>query len=153
MLDYETLSDAQLFNMSQKIDFFTYELDFLALTHATTAQSSFTIQTDSSFLWMYGTFQADIAAAAFLTSTAPVPNVTCTIQDTSSGRQLMSGPVPIGALFGAPGQIPYRLPTARFFRANTQLTLSLTNYDAAVDYNIRLQFHGMKRYSFNSSTA
>ncbi len=148
MLNYETLTDEQIFKMSQACDFYVYDLDFAALLNTTTQQNNLTIQTDSSFIWMLGTYQADIAGAAQTESTVVVPNVTVQIQDASSGRQLFSAPVPLSSVFGIPGQPPYVLPICRFFRANTQLTVTLTSYEASVDYNIRLQLHGMKRYLF-----
>lgn len=128
-------------------DFFVYELDFAALLHGTTSvPNSFTVQADANFLWQYGCFFADVAAAAQTVGTQPIPLVTCTIQDQGSGRQLMSGGVPLYSMFGF-GREPFVLPTPRFFRAQTQVTVALTNFDAAADYNIRLSFIGTKLFN------
>lgn len=128
-------------------DFFVYEIDFSAVTSGSTPQNSFTVQADSNFLWEHGCFFADIAAAAETNDSRVLPLITCVIADTSSGRQLMSNPVPITSLFGYASQ-PYELPYPRFFRANTQVTVSLTNFSAATDYNLKLQFIGRKFFKF-----
>lgn len=141
----EQLQDA--FGVS---DFFTYEVDFSALAPAATQQFTFTVQADSNFLWQRACFQADVAGAAFTYSSQPIPNVTVAIQDTSSGRQLMSSPVPIPSLFGV-GHEPSDLITPRWFRANTQVTLSVNNYDAAVTYNLRLSLIGTKFFQYSGN--
>lgn len=149
---FDTLSqmtDAQLTQLFGVRDFFIYELDFATIVHAGgTQQATFTVQTDSNFLWQEAMCLASVAGAAFTVDTQPVPLVTMTIQDTSSGRNLSSAPVPISSQFGLQSSLPFILPSPRFFRANTQVTVSLTNFDAAVDYDIKLQFIGTKFFKF-----
>lgn len=137
------MSDAQLTNLFGARDFYVYELDFATINAGVSGQATFTIQTDSNFMWEQAAFQASIANAAFTQSAMPMPNMSLTIQDTSSGRQLMSGPVPIISMFGT-GQLPFCLPSPRFFRANTQVTVLVNNFDAAVNYNLKLSFIGTK---------
>ncbi len=146
-LTLSQMSDQDLTKLFGVRDFYVYELDFAALAAAGVASNSFTVQTDSNFLWQEACVVADIAAAGQTNNTRVLPLVTCVIQDTSSGRQLMSGPVPIPSIFGY-GSEPYVLPSPRFFRANTQVTVSLTNYDAANTYNLKLQFIGTKFFKF-----
>lgn len=141
------MSDYDLTNLFGVRDFFIYELDFSTLAAAGVAQSSFTVQTDSNFLWQNACMFADIAGAPETDDSRVLPLVTCTIQDTSSGRQLSSQPVAIPSQFGTATD-PFVLPTPRFFRANTQVTVSLSNYSAATTYNIRLQFIGTKFFKF-----
>lgn len=128
-------------------DFFVYELDFASLSNGTSATGQFTVQADSNFLWQYGCFFADEALAAQEDATRVLPLVTATIQDSGSGRQLMSAGVPIPSVFGY-GSLPFLLPTPRFFRAQTTVSVNLVNYATSADYNIRLQFIGTKFFKF-----
>jgi len=137
------LTPAQLQEAFGVSDFFIYEVDFSGLASGATALQTFTIQADSNFLWQRGNYQADIAAAAFQYSTQPVPNIVLDISDTSSGRHLTSSPSPVASFFGF-GHGPADLINPRWFRSNTQVTVSATNYDASVTYNLRLSFIGTK---------
>jgi hypothetical protein len=130
-------------------DFYIYEVDFPGLVAGTAAQSTFTIQADSDFLWQDACYYADIAQAAFTVNSQPVPNVAVTIQDTSSGRLLMSTAAPVPSLFGL-GREPYQLKNPRWFRANTQVTVAVSNFDAADTYNLRLSFIGTKFFNYQN---
>ena len=147
---YEELSrmtDEQLTQLFGVRDPFVYEVDVAAIAGAASANVSFTIASDSNFLWQYSACFADIAAAVQTDSSRVLPLVTVTIQDGSSGRQLMNSAVPLPALFGF-GSLPFLLPTPRFFRAQTTVNLSLTNYTAATTYGLRLSFIGTKFFRF-----
>lgn len=128
-------------------DFFVYEVDFANLVSGGSQTSSFTIQQEADFLLTKITMVADIAAAAFDESTRPIPLVTIMVNDTGSGRNLMSSAVPLPNIFGA-GGLPFILPRQRLFVASSVVNITLTNYDAAVDYNIRLSFIGEKAFRF-----
>jgi hypothetical protein len=142
-----SMTDKQLQNLFGVRDFFVYELDFGAVAAAGTASSSFTVQADSNFLWQYGGFFADIAGAAQTDDTRVLPLMSATILDTSSGRQLMSAAVPIPQIFGT-GQLPFLLPTPRFFRAQTQVTVNIANFSVGTTYTLKLQFIGTKFFKF-----
>lgn len=131
-------------------DFYTYELDFAAVAAGATPQNSFTVQSDANFLWQYGCVFADIAGAVQTDSSRVLPLISLTLTDQGSGRQLMSGSVPVASLFGTATD-PFELPTPRFFRAQTQVTVSLLNFSAATTYNIKLQFVGTKFFKFAQS--
>lgn len=141
------MSDQQLTNLFGVRDFFTYELDFGIVAPAGVASSSFTVQADSNFLWQYGGFFADIAGAAQTDGTRVIPLMTAVILDTSSGRQLMSSTVPVPTLFGD-GRLPFLLPSPRFFRAQTQVTVNVQNFDVAASYSLKLSFIGTKFFKF-----
>ena len=129
-------------------DIFAYEIDFAGLAAAGgTATGNFTVQADSNFLWERACFFADIAAAAQTDSSRVVPLVSCSIQDGGSGRKLMAAEVPISSIFGI-GNEPFDLPTPRFFRAQTQVIVTVTNFSAATVYNLRLSFIGTKFFKF-----
>lgn len=126
-------------------DFFVYEVDFSGLAAGASQTSNFTIQQEADFLLTKINMTPDIAAAAYTDSTRPVPLVTITINDTGSGRNLMSSAVPLSALFGSAG-LPFILPRQRLFVASSVVNITLTNYDAATTYNIRLSFIGEKAF-------
>ena len=142
------LTPAQLQEAFGVSDFFIYEVDFSGLVSGQTALQTFTIQADSNFLWQRGRFQADIASAAFVLNTTPIPNIVLDISDTSSGRHLSSSPSPVSAWFSGPVDRS-DLINPRWFRSNTQVTVAATNYDAAVTYDLRLSFVGTKFFNYN----
>lgn len=131
-------------------DFFVYEVDFSALASGMSQTSSFTIQQEADFLLTKINMTPDIAAAAYTQSTAPIPLVTIMVNDTGSGRNLMSSAVPLANLFGNAG-LPFILPRQRLFVASSVVNITLTNYDAAIDYNIRLSFIGEKAFQYGAS--
>lgn len=131
-------------------DFFVYEVDFSALAAGTSQTSSFTIQQEADFLLTKINMTPDIAAAAYTQGAAPVPLVTIMVNDTGSGRNLMSSAVPLPNLFGNAG-LPFILPRQRLFVASSVVNITLTNYDAATAYNIRLSFIGEKAFQYGAS--
>lgn len=124
-------------------DFTVYELDFAALAPAGVANSSIEIQADSSFKWVKSAFSANIAVAAFLSGTRPIPNISIQVVDGGTGRQLFSSAVPVPSIFGS-GELPFILPVSRIFKARSSIQVTVANYDAAVTYNLRLSFIGTK---------
>lgn len=142
------MTDQQLTNIFGVRDFFTYNVEFSGIAAAGgTAQQDFTVMSDSNFLWQYGAFFADVAGAAQDDSTRVIPDVVVMIQDQSSGRNLMAAPVQVTSIFGT-GQLPFLLPTPRFFRAQTQVVISVTNNSAATIYDLELNFIGTKFFKF-----
>ena len=128
-------------------DFFVYEVDFAALAAGGSATSSFTIQQEADFLLTKVTMVTDLAAAAQTESARVIPLVTLLINDTGSGRNLMSSAVPLPNLFGT-GGLPFILPRQRLFVASSVVNITLTNFSAATTYNIKLSFIGEKAFKF-----
>lgn len=128
-------------------DFFIYEVDFSALASGASQTNSFTIQQEADFLLTKITLQADIAAAGQTESTRVIPLATIMINDTGSGRNLMSSAVPLANIFGT-GGLPFILPRQRLFVASSVVNITLTNFGAANTYNIRLSFIGEKAFTF-----
>jgi len=126
-------------------DFFVYTSEALALLATTNANDSIKIEADADFILQKLAWQADISAAAYTDSSRPWPNVSILITDSGSGRQLMDAPVPITSFMGS-GELPFILPNPRRFERNGNIQIAYTNFDAAVDYNIRLAFIGYKIY-------
>ena len=129
----------------RRFDFYTYEAEALALAAGAAANDTILIEADSNFILQKLTFYADIAAAAFVESTQPIPSVTVQIQDTGSGRNLMANPIPIPSICGF-GRLPFILPNPRVFLKNSTIQVAFANFDAAVAYNLRLAFIGVKKY-------
>lgn len=128
----------------QTVEAFTvYELDFAALASAGVGNGAIQIQADSAFRWTKATYSANIAAAAFLSGTRPIPNVTIQITDNGSGRQLFNNPVPIPNIMGS-GELPFILPMGYVFEPKSSMQVQVTNFDAVVTYNLRLSFIGTK---------
>ncbi len=128
-------------------DFFVYEVDFTNIAPGGSSTAGFTIQQEADFLLTKITMCPDIAGAFYDDSTRPVPLVTIMINDTGSGRNLMSSAVPLPNIFGS-GGLPFILPRQRLITASSVVNVTLTNYDAAETYNIRLSFIGEKAFSF-----
>lgn len=131
-------------------DFFVYELDFAALTAGDSASGQFTIQQEADFILTKITVVSDIAGAAVTDSTRVIPLVTLMINDTGSGRNLMNTAVPIPNLFGS-GGLPFILPRQRIFVASSVVNVTVSNYSAATDYNLRLSFIGEKAFRFGGN--
>lgn len=134
--------------MGQKIlkDFYTYALSFSSLAAAASATDAFNIQADSDFAVLKMTYFADIAAAAQTRANLVIPLVTVIILDTGSGRQLMDSGVPVSSVFGT-GEEPYILPKPKIFAARSTVQCTVTNFDAATTYNLRLVFTGVKLFT------
>ena len=133
--------------MAQEIarDFFIYGANFLALAPGVSATQSISIQADSDFVVQKLAYRADVAAAGQTQSTRVIPLTTILITDTGSGRQLMNQAINMADFFGT-GESPFILPQPKIFRANTLISITLANFDAAQTYNIRLSFIGVKSF-------
>jgi hypothetical protein len=117
---------------------------------AATQIGNFLVDTSAPFMLISGTYRADIAAAAQTATTRVSPNATVLIQDQSSNRNWMNVAVPVTSIFGQEGGLPYFWPQPRLIPANTNVQISLTNYEAANTNNIRLSFHGYRLYSLTA---
>jgi hypothetical protein len=124
-------------------DFFIYGANFLAIAAGITQTNNITIQADSDFELQKLCFASDLNAGVQTDSTRTIPQCTLIILDTGSGRQLMNQGIDLTTFFGN-GSEPFILPTPKKFRANTALSLALTNYSVAQTYNVRLSLIGMK---------
>jgi hypothetical protein len=128
-------------------DWFIYELDFADLAPGDVQTQSFTIETDSNFLWQQGVYAANIGFAAYEIGTQPIPNIAVAIQDTGSGRNLTSSSVPVQNFFGL-GREPFYLLLQRWFRSNSTVKVTVNNYDSTDTYNLNLSFIGTKYFYY-----
>lgn len=131
-------------------DPFIYRAQFLSLAPAATATFQINIQADSDFKILAGSYHANNTNAAQSSSTFTYPLIDVLLTDQGSGRNLMDNPVSIPALFGN-GQLPFIWPVPKTLSARSTLQVQVTNYDAAVTYNIRgLYFIGVKLFPLGS---
>lgn len=114
-------------------DLFWYQFPVISnvAAGATAAPVQVIIQDDSDFEWIASSYHFNLANAAFLYNTQPIPNMSVVIIDSGSGKQLMNAPVPVDCIFGSPGK-PYMLAQPRVLTRNSTYTATATNFDAAV---------------------
>jgi hypothetical protein len=128
-------------------DFYIYEVDFPIIAAGATLNGNFQVQADSNFRWEKAVYQCFNAAAItnITIATRIFPAATILITDTGSGRQMMSGAVPIPNLFGI-AENPYILQQPKTFSARSTVNVTLTNFDTALGYQLRLSFIGTKLF-------
>lgn len=131
-----------------RTDYFWYITTPAALSSvAPAAQSTIQIDADSQYGLLALTYQASIAAAALTESANVIPLVTVSIADGGSGKYLMNGPIPLGAIAGD-GKRPYRLIGPRIFQPNSTINFNWASFVAAgTSYLIQLVLHGVKLYN------
>jgi len=127
------------------LDWYVYNVNFAALAPAATATDNVAVEADANFILVKLSGFADIAAAAQNYDTRVVPLVDIQITDTGSGRQLLNGDTRWSNIVGW-GEIPYILPIRRKWKANSTIRVAVTNFDAAVTYNLQLSFSGIKDF-------
>lgn len=128
-------------------DEFGYSLNFSALVAAAFATSQITIAADSDFILSEVACAANVAAAAQTYNTETLPLCTLMLIDTSTGRNLFDNDLPISLVCGS-GQGSRPLTVPRMLPAKTVLQVRVTNYDAAVTYNLRFAFLGRKIFDY-----
>jgi len=124
-------------------DFYVYQEDFAAVLAGQSQTGSINVQADSDFVLQKMTFVADLAGNPQTDSGRIIPLMSVQITDTGSGRNLMEAACPIPSIFGT-GQIPFILPQPKLFLARSSITITVSNFSAATDYNARLSFIGHK---------
>lgn len=128
-------------------DFYSYPITFDTaggsnIAAAGVATGNFIVQAGQYFLWQQSMFMADTAHAATLDGTRIIPNVSVQLSDQNSSNILTNAAVPLSSIFGT-GQLPFVLPNPRLCMPQSVIQALLTNYDAAVSFNIRLTFSGL----------
>lgn len=124
---------------------FFYNLDIGAVANGATVSGSIQIQADASFLLMCmaGTLvNANTQSASF--GNTQVIDAVVNIQDTGSGKNLMSAPVQFAHLFGQNGENSYELTVPRIIQNNSTLVVTLTNNSGAAITRAGITFMGCK---------
>lgn len=127
-------------------DTFFYQTSFPAVAPGAAPVQPIQIDGDSRFRLHKITMFADLAGAAQTDSTRVIPVGTVLIQDNKSGRQLMTDPISLGAMFGD-GRLPFILPRQKTFPASSVIRVTFTNTSAGTTYNLQLVFIGEKLFS------
>jgi hypothetical protein len=128
-------------------DYFVYSIVRPAgIAPAGTDAGSFNVDQDSDFLWQKATYFVMVANDGFLDGTRPIPGITVTIKDTTSGRDIMTTPVPIPAMFGT-GELPFILPVPKLLPKVSTITVNFANITDNTTYSyVGLFFHGQKLF-------
>ena len=126
-------------------DFFIYPVNALLLGAAEVRPVQLLIDAGSDFMWYYGAYAADANSAAQTEATRTYPLVDILIVPSDTSAQFSQTAVPITSLFGN-GENPFVLPAPRLIPAQSSLTFTFTNRDAA-NTNVRLQLIGVKKYN------
>lgn len=117
----------------------------VAIAPAGVANGVITVQSQTLFLIQQSMFFADNAAASQNAGNRLLPLCTVTITDNGSGKQLTNSATPVTSIFGT-GELPFVWQNPRLCQSLTTLTFVVTNFDAAVTYNLRLVFAGLSLY-------
>jgi len=133
------------FQETDLLDWYVYNFTFDALAPAAQQTSNVAIEADANFILVKISGFASIADAAQTYNTRVVPLVTLQIFDTGSGRNLLNGDTAWSNIVGW-GEIPYILPIRRKWKANSNIRATAINFDAAVTYDLKLSFSGIKDF-------
>ena len=127
------------------LDWYVYNVEFFALAPTAQATANVAIEADANFIHVKTSGFASVGDAAQTYDLRIVPLVTLQITDTGSGRNLLNGNTAWSNIVGW-GEIPYILPIRRKYKANSTIRVQATNFDAAVTYDLRLSFSGIKDF-------
>jgi len=134
------------------MEFFSYGVEQLPLAVSARVTQTVTIQSDSDFVLLG--VQARASDPANPATVMTDPAVLVQIINTGN-QQLQSIPVPLGAFSSLTGLaaggvagIGGALPVPYVFKAGGSIGVTLINLSAAVPYDVRVTFTGMKVYSF-----
>lgn len=103
------------------------------------------IDASAMFVIENQTYNCNSLNATQTEATHVYPNCTVMCLDSGTSKQWMDNPIPIPSIFGD-GRFPFFLPKPRIVPANSQISVTYSNYDAAAGYNIRLAFNGYRLY-------
>lgn len=124
------------------IDFYVYSVPSVVVAPATTVNTQIITQSDSDFVVMYMSGLNVIAGV-----TTPIANnLFIQISDLSDGKTFFNTPTFAASVFGNRG-FPYVLPCPKVWRPNTNISIGLTQNNAAVAaLSVNLAFSGVRVY-------
>lgn len=112
----------------------------------TPSPQSFIVDTSAPFMLITQEYLATANPVVAQTmATANVPNMGVAINDQQSNRNWQSGAVPVSSIFGT-GERPYFLPQPRMIAPNSNVQVTVNNFDSAQAYNLYLTFTGYRYY-------
>jgi hypothetical protein len=129
-------------------EFFVYQFPTLGpFTAAAVLQAQVIIQANTAFELREIVYSWNLDQAGFTEATRPIPLVTLQLQDSGSGKNLFSAPVPLDSV-AVLGQNRRRASMwPRIFSPNSAISAIVTNYDGtAVTGSLRLTLTGRHLY-------
>lgn len=126
-------------------DHFTYTAVVQGIAAGASASALINIEANSDFVWLKTAYMADVAGAAQTDSSRVIPLVKVAITDSGSGVNLQNVPVDVSTIAGHEG-LPLNLAQPRVFSANSNISLTFSNYSAATTYgNVAISFIGYRK--------
>lgn len=117
-----------------------------SLAAGATSQQTLQIDSDAHFKVEKIVGQAFLTGAATPYLKNAATELSCTLQDGSTGRLLTFAPIPFDSLTGT-AELPALLPIFRVFKMKATIKMSVTNFSAADTYkNITIVFWGTKLF-------
>lgn len=114
-------------------ELFAYQFPTMGpFTAALAAQAQVQIQANTAFEMRGIVYYWNLNNAAFTSGTRPIPNVTIQLQDSGSGKNLFSAPVPLPSIAEYGEYRRRALLWPRIFMPNATISATVTNFDAAV---------------------
>lgn len=126
-------------------DYYVYNANVASLAAADDFTDTVSIEADADFVLIKMSGFADIAGGPQTNDSRVIPLVDIQLTDTGSGRQLLNGNTAWNNIFGQ-GGLPYILPIPRYFKANSTLRVSFTNFSLATTYRLAIAFSGIKDF-------
>lgn len=114
-------------------EFFAYQFPEIGpLAAGAAIQANVQIQANVAFEMREIVYFWNLANAAFTESTRPIPNATIQLQDSGSGKNLFSAPVPLDSIAVNGFSRRRALIWPRIFAPNSTINATIQNFDAAV---------------------
>jgi len=131
-----------------KEDFYVYGAKAASLAAGDEVTVNIQLEADSDFEWQKTTFFATDDLSGVKTNFSNVlPLITVQIQDSGSGRNLFNQPILVRNIAGD-GELPFVLPIARLFRANSNISISFKNISSGTIYlNPEISLIGRKLWA------
>jgi hypothetical protein len=131
-------------NGNVKLNFFTFNLTFLAAAPGAVAPQIFQISNNMNFLLQY------ITGAVFepAGTNIPSPDLLVQLQDSSSGWLYSDSPVHWLQTVGT-AQFPFILPEPKLIPSNASIQLKLTNNTALTFDRIDVCLMGVQVFTYN----
>lgn len=124
---------------------YTYRVGFAGLGAGTTQNGTLNAQATSDFILLNPYYRASVDDA----SPDVTPLARVLITDAGSSNQYMDQAVDLTTFFGKPGDAEYSLQYPRIISGRSALQIQLSNYSAALTYNVELSFAGVLVQAYN----
>jgi hypothetical protein len=127
-----------------KLNFFTFNLTFLAVATGTPTPQVFQISNNMNFLLQYITGAVFQPAGTVIAS----PDLLLQLSDVSSGWLYSDNPVHWGQTVGT-SQLPFILPEPKLIPSNASIQARITNNGAVTLARIDLALQGVQVFTYN----